>query len=227
LSATKEIIMAAEVLGISGSPIPNSNTDQAVQAVLEATGLSTAFVKLSDLRLEPCRGCLACKDTNTCVLDDDGPALAEQFLSAKAFVVGGFTSYCSLNALTKTFMERMYCLRHQKGLNNGKIGASVITTAIPPGSAGMPPAYETAAGQINFWMMIENMNNLGSLAQVGNPPCISCGYGDPCPWSGVKMQGPEATVASVGVNCFKKDEILIEKARDLGNRIGAAVRAAR
>jgi hypothetical protein len=28
-----------KVMGISGSPIPNSNTDRAVKAVLDATGL--------------------------------------------------------------------------------------------------------------------------------------------------------------------------------------------
>jgi multimeric flavodoxin WrbA len=225
-SGFKETAMAAEVLGISGSPIPNSNTDRAVQCVLEATGLSTAFVKLSNLHMEPCRGCLGCKDTNRCVLKDDGAALAEQFRAAKAFVVGAYTPYNSLNAHTKMFMERMYCLRHQAGLNRGKIGAAVITTAVPPGAPGLPPAYETAAAQINLWMMTERMTNLGSIAVVGNPPCIRCGYGDPCAWSGVRRAGPGATVASLGVSRFEESETLQHSARDLGRRIGAAVLAA-
>ena len=37
-----------KVMGISGSPIPNSNTDRAVKAVLDATGLETEFFKLID-----------------------------------------------------------------------------------------------------------------------------------------------------------------------------------
>ena len=41
--------MSIQIVGISGSPIPNSNTDRAVQRILEFTGLSTQFVKLSDL----------------------------------------------------------------------------------------------------------------------------------------------------------------------------------
>ena len=68
--------MAAQVLGISGSPIANSNTDRAVQYVLQHTGLETEFVKLSDLKIEPCRACLGCKDSNECVVQDDGRAVS-------------------------------------------------------------------------------------------------------------------------------------------------------
>jgi len=57
--------MGIEVLGVSGSPIPNSNTDRAVQRILEWTGLKIHFVKLSDLELAPCRACLGCVKTGT------------------------------------------------------------------------------------------------------------------------------------------------------------------
>lgn len=218
--------MAAEVLGISGSPIPDSNTDRAVKCALEATGLSTAFVKLSDLRMEPCRACLGCKDTNKCVVEDDAQALAAQFREAKAFVLGAYTPYSSLDARTKMFMERMYCLRHQAGLNRGKIGASVITTACPPEVAGMPPAYATANSQIGIWMMEEGMNNVGSMVVLGNVPCIKCGYGDQCEMSAVKMLGgPGSTVESFGVHRFETNDALQQNARELGRKIRAAVLA--
>ncbi len=219
--------MSVEVLGISGSPIPNSNTDHAVQAMLEATGLETAFVKLSTLRIEPCRGCLACKDTNICAVQDGGPALAEQFQTAKAVVLGAYTPYCSLDARTKAFMERMYCLRHRKDLRRAKIAASVITTICPPEATHMPPAVKTAADQLNLWMKSEGMNNLGSMVIVGNPPCIRCGYGDECKWSAIKGRlGPEGTVSSYGVNRFEKNEHLQQNARELGQRIRTAILAA-
>lgn len=38
-----------KVVGVSGSPIPDSNTDRAVRMALEATGLETEFIKLSVL----------------------------------------------------------------------------------------------------------------------------------------------------------------------------------
>jgi multimeric flavodoxin WrbA len=218
--------MSVEVLGISGSPIPNSNTERAVKCALEATGLTTAFVKLSDLRMEPCRGCLGCKDTNRCVVQDDAQTLAAQFRTAKAFVLGAYTPYSSLDARSKMFMERMYCLRHQVGLNKGKVGAAIITTACPPEVSGMPPASQTATAQIGIWMVEEEMVNVGSMVILGNPPCIRCGYGDQCDFSGVKMlHGPDATVASLGVRRFEDAEPLVNGARELGAKIRAAVLA--
>ena len=216
--------MAARVLGISGSPIPNSNTDRAVRHILEHTGLETAFVKLSELDISPCRACLGCVETNECVVEDDGPALAERFRQADAFVLGGFTPYSSLDARTKAFMERMYCLRHQTGLNRGKIGVSVITTACPPGIEGLPPAAETASSQIAFWMMEEGMVNLGSLVVLGNVPCIRCGHGDQCELSGIRMlHGPDATVESVGSRALEDDASLVRSAEELGRKIREAV----
>jgi len=217
----------AQIIGISGSPIRNSNTDQAVQAVLAAAELPSAFIKLSERELQPCRACLGCVKDNRCVVKDDGPDLAEQFRRARAFVLGGFTPYSSLDARTKMFMERMYCLRHQTGLNAGKIGCSVLTTAIPPGTEGLPPALETTTAQINFWMMEEGMENLGTLALLGNVPCIKCGHGDECELSGIKMLfGPDATTDSVGVHKFTQVAALQQQAAELGKRLRAAVLAA-
>lgn len=219
--------MAAQVLGISGSPIPRSNTDRALKRVLEATGLETEFVKLSKYALEPCRACLGCKESNVCVVKDDGQALAEKFRAARAFVLGAFTPYSSLDARTKCFMERMYCLRHQSGLNAGKIGAAVITTACSPGKAGLPPASEIAAQQIGFWMMEEGMQNVGTMVVLGNVPCIKCGHGDECAMSGIGMiHGEGATVASVGVNRFEESAESVAQAESLGRSIRAAIDAA-
>jgi multimeric flavodoxin WrbA len=216
--------MAAQILGISGSPIANSNTDQAVRAVLAHSGLDAEFLKLSDLQIEPCRACLGCVTTNQCVVADDGQMLAEKFRAARAFVLGAYTPYSSLDARTKTFMERMYCLRHLTGLNRGKIGAAVITTACPPDNPQMPPAVATATTQIGVWMMEEGMQNLGSMIILGNVPCIRCGHGDQCEMSGIKMlSGPDATVASVGVRSFAAQPPLLQAARELGERIRAAV----
>ena len=47
------------VLGISGSPVVDSNTDRVVRAILEASGLEPEFVKLSASHIGPCRACKA------------------------------------------------------------------------------------------------------------------------------------------------------------------------
>ena len=42
-----------KILGVSGSPVKNSNTDQALKAALAASGLETEFIKLSEYKVEP------------------------------------------------------------------------------------------------------------------------------------------------------------------------------
>ncbi len=46
--------MGINVLGISGSPIKDSNTDRLVKNVLAATGVESEFVKLSTINVRPC-----------------------------------------------------------------------------------------------------------------------------------------------------------------------------
>jgi hypothetical protein len=216
--------MAIQVLGISGSPVPESNTDRAVRGILELTGLATQFIKLSEMEVAPCRACLGCVKTNECVVDDDGKRLAGLFREASAFVLGGYTPYSSLDARTKAFMERMYCHRHRVGGNAGKAGVAVITTACPPRIPGLPPAAETATSQIACWMMEEGIANLGTLVIQGNVPCIRCGYGDDCAVSGLKMLfGPDASVASVGVHTFEDDPDLATAAREMAARLRRSV----
>jgi len=195
-----------------------------MKEILKHTELAAEFVKLSELRISPCHACLGCVHDNECVVDDDGRDLARQFREAKAFVVGAYTPYSSLDARTKTFMERMYCFRHRIGENARKFGASVITTACPPGAEGLPPAAETAASQISFWMMEEGITNLGSMVVLGNVPCVRCGHGDECSFSGIKMiHGPEATVESVGISGIEGNASLLEQAKQLGEKIRDAV----
>jgi len=58
--------MPAQIIGFSGSPIKNSNTDRLVQALLDASGLETEFVKLLKHNIRPCIVCLGCTADNVC-----------------------------------------------------------------------------------------------------------------------------------------------------------------
>ena len=144
--------MYPQILGISGSPIKNSNTDRLVKAVLEASGLNAEFVKLSRLKVRPCIACLGCKEDNVCKVKDDFPELAEKVRQAGALVVGGYSPYGSFDGFTQAFLERLFSLRHQHGLNRGKL-AVVITTGIGRGA----PGVETANEQIAHALKLEGM----------------------------------------------------------------------
>jgi len=175
----KEISMAfAQIIGISGSPIKNSNTDRLVRAVLDASGLPSEFVKLSKLNVRPCIACLGCKDDNRCKVQDDFPALAEKVRHANAIVVGGYSPYGAVDGFTKAFLERLFSLRHQNGLNRGK-----LAVAVAGGIGRGVPGLDQSCGQIAMALKMEGMEVLGQLKIIGNPECLVCGYGDRCPMS--------------------------------------------
>lgn len=195
-------------------------------AVLKATGVSdTEFIKLSDYRLDPCRACLGCANTNRCAQEDDGNLLADKVRDADALVVGDFTPYSSLDARTVTFLERLYPLRHRKGLMQGKPGAAVITTCVPSADNPMlPPAGDMGVNAIRFYMMEEGMDFLGAVKLSGNVPCMKCRSGDICQTSGLKMlYGADATKESVGIQVLEAQPDIFEQAQALGRDIGAAL----
>lgn len=166
------------IVGISGSPIKNSNTDRLIHAVLESSGLPSEFVKLSKIQVRPCIACLGCKKDNICKVKDDFPELAEKVRKAGAIVVGGYSQYGAVDGFTKAFLERLFSLRHQNGLNRGKL-AVVVTTGIGRGAPGL----EEASHQTAHALKLEGMEVLGQLKATGNPECMVCGYGETCPMS--------------------------------------------
>jgi multimeric flavodoxin WrbA len=213
-----------KVLGVSGSPIKNSNTDRALTAVLDATGCETEFVKLLDYTVEPCRACLGCVKSNQCVIKDDGIELAEKVRAADALVIGGFTPYSTIDARTKAFMERLYPLRHVHGFMAGKPGAAVITSCIPEDNDMLPPACQMGINAIQFYMMEEGMNFVGAVKIQGNVPCLKCSQAKVCKVSGITMlYGPGATADSVGIKAFEEQPITVEAAAALGRKIAKAL----
>ncbi|RNI13854.1 flavodoxin family protein [Methanohalophilus sp. RSK] len=209
-----------KILGVSGSPIKDSNADRALKAALEATGMDYEFVKLIDYTVAPCKACLGCVKTNVCVIKDDGIALAEKAKEADALIIAGFTPYSTLDSRTKAFIERLYPLRHRYGFMKGKPGGAIITSAIPKDFEMMPPASDNGINAITYYMMEEGMEAVGSVRILGNNPCVRCRFGDECDMSGIKMTfGPDATKESVGINKFEDQPEAVNAAKELGKNI--------
>ncbi len=210
-----------KVLGVSGSPIKNSNTDRALKMVLEATCMKSEFIKLSDYNFGPCDACLGCVKTNQCIKKDDGVMLAEKTYKADALIIAGFTPYSSLDSRTKAYMERLYPLRHRNGLMVGKPGGAIVTSAIPPGQEKMPPAADIGINAIKHYMVEEGVIFFGGVSLLGNVPCVRCEQDRQCQMSGIKMiHGKDATPESVGINDFENDPEKVAELKKLGEAIG-------
>ena len=207
--------MAATVLGISGSPVKNSNTDRLVGAILEATGEETEFVKLSRITVRPCFACKQCVPDNICKMKDDFQELAEKIKGAKALVIGAYPPYGQIDGFTKALLERFWSFRHVNNLLKGKLCATVMTGIDPRAMDAINLALAT---EIRDY---ENMELVGQLSVQGNLPCLTCGEGDECQMSGLQLMfGPDAKTADIGYARVEDQAQVWDEAARLGSLIG-------
>ncbi|MBI9089818.1 MAG: flavodoxin family protein [Desulfobacterium sp.] len=209
--------MQPQIIGISGSPVKNSNTDRIVKHILASSGLESEFVKLSSIDVRPCRACKKCVNDNICKVRDDFPALGEKIKNASAIVVGGYCPYGSIDGFTKAFLERLWSLRHVNNLVKGKLAVTVV-------SGVAPGITDNVSEMMAMEMTMDRMTLIGQLAVKGNVPCLTCGKGDECEMSAVPMLFGENAKASVD-KCIKVEDQtgVWEKAESLGRQIAGSL----
>ncbi len=179
-----------KVLGVSGSPTENSNTDALINAILDATGAETEFVKLSEINVGPCIVCMKCVRTNECVLNDHFKWLSKKVMEADAIVVGSPTYYGAASAFMKAFIERLYSKRHVKLLMRGKIAATVAVGVA---------AEKMVAEWMGNALRAGGMEIVGSMTAKGTPCCFVCGPGETCNYTVWNAYSKELTGMELGV----------------------------
>ncbi|MDQ7094585.1 flavodoxin family protein [Desulfosporosinus sp. PR] len=209
--------MSPKIIGISGSPIPNSNTDRLIIQMLKSSGVDYEFVKLSHINVRPCRACKACVTDNLCKVLDDFQELAPKVKESQALIIGGYTPYEMLDAYTKSFLERLWSMRHVRGLNQGRIVVTVVSSLSSQTAATV---LKSMAAEINK----EKMNHVAQLGIVGNVPCLTCGSGDNCDFSGVQKKfGPDAKASADLCSAVETQQVW-EEASGLAKMIGQYIR---
>jgi multimeric flavodoxin WrbA len=204
--------MIAKVIGFSGSPIPDSNTDRAVKKLLESTGLEYEFIKLSDYNVRPCMACKLCVDDNICKVDDDFPGIAEKIKKAGALVFGAYSPYGSVDAWTKALMERLWSLRHNTNLLGGKLSVTVTT--------GGKQTADRVSEMVARQSRMEHMELVGQVTISGNVPCLTCGSGDICEMSGVRHLREKGIKASSDLCVRVEDQESWAEVQRIGKEIG-------
>lgn len=100
-----------KVLGASASHRPWGNTDILVHHALEgarAEGAEIRFLRLTDLGLRPCTGCMACVfQGRDCALDDGLGEFLTALRWADAVVLGSPTYVLGATGILKTLQDRM------------------------------------------------------------------------------------------------------------------------
>jgi len=189
-----------KVIGISGSPTKDSNTDTLINAILDATRAETDFVKLSEINVGPCIACMKCVYTNECVLNDHFKWLSKKVMEADAIVVGSPTYYGAASAFMKAFIERLYSKRHVKLLMRGKIAATVAVGVA---------AEKMVAEWMGNALRAGGMEIVGSMTAKGTPCCFICGPGKTCNYTVWNAYSKELTGMDFGVEEAYKEYLEI------------------
>ncbi len=155
-----------KVLGFSGSPVINSNTDRTVRHILESTACDYEFFKLSELNIRPCMACKACAISGKCIVMDDFQTLQEKIRTADGLVIGAYTPFSSIDAFTKILLERLFALHHNIELAGKKL--ITVVSSVAPSTA--LPVVEIIRREAK----LEQMEDLGYITLEGTVPCATC-----------------------------------------------------
>ncbi len=122
------------VLGLSASARSWGNTDILVRLVLRGAaqeGAETRFLKLTDLDLGPCRGCMACvfRDRD-CVQEDRFGEFLSAMRWADAVVLGSPCYVLGATAVVKNLHDRMIRFGMRREFA-GRPGVAVAAAGVP------------------------------------------------------------------------------------------------
>lgn len=177
------------ILAINGSPKPRGNLQRMVEKIARDTGQDYEMVNLAKLNIRPCLGCVKCADTYRCIQPDDMAPLYDKIVAADALIVGAVVYFGHPNAFTRTFLERLFPLRHKEPQTIGKLAATVCVG----GNEAEQSVREVTYHLESYF----NYKVLGSVFfNSATPPCFICGYGTTCQYGGpARWMTPEEFAA--------------------------------
>jgi len=106
---------ALKILVILGSPRKGGNTEILADAFIrsaEAAGAQVEKARLTDLEINGCLGCGACKKTGTCRQQDDMTGLSEKLLDVDLWILVTPVYWWGPTSQMKAFVDRWYALQY-------------------------------------------------------------------------------------------------------------------
>ncbi|MFO7995911.1 MAG: flavodoxin family protein [Dehalococcoidia bacterium] len=139
-----------KVIGIVGSPRKNGNTELLTAHTLKAIaeeGLDTELIRLAGLDIKPCNACMACKEQETCSIEDDMFPLYLRMKEADGIILASPVYYGSATALIKALMERTgYISRWNGDAFRGKVGG--------PLAVARRAGKNFTIAQLTYWFQV-------------------------------------------------------------------------
>jgi multimeric flavodoxin WrbA len=118
-----------KVLGISCSTRNGGNTDILIQEALadaKETGAKVELLKISEMKISPCDGCIICHQSGECKIKDDMQIIYKKILAADGIILGSPVYFWSVSGQAKVFMDRTYALRYPYHKLKNKVGGAIV-----------------------------------------------------------------------------------------------------
>ena len=162
------------IIAVHSSPKPGGNLERMVVQAAEATAQPFELIRLAELDISPCNGCVRCARSRRCVQNDGMAPLYARLESAAGLILGGVNYNGRFNALAHTFLERLFPLYHQDPVFRN-VPAAVV-------AAGGEEPQRAARDMADYLKRIYFFDVVGmALFTSDSPPCFSCGLGAECP----------------------------------------------
>ncbi len=150
------------VLGISGSPRRDGNTDILIRTALDvvaAEGMETDFLSLADHPVKPCTACRRCAGVEEIRCMQEDPAfegIIDRFIAADGILVGSPVYFGSATPEIMALLARVgYVARnHDNRFLRRKAGAAIVVAR----RAGQNFTF----AQLNYFFLISEMIVPGS-----------------------------------------------------------------
>ncbi len=122
-----------KILGITGSPRKNGNTEILMSEVLKVgreAGFDTEMFRMSEKSVAPCDACGVCFEAGACIVQDDMQELYAMLERADAVIFGSPVYFGTVSAQMKAVMDRMFALLGRRALKDKVAGALVVTRRV-------------------------------------------------------------------------------------------------
>ena len=110
--------MEISVLAIAGSPRRHGNSEDLLDFVLETLSsnpdMKVEKTALSEIEVNPCRGCNTCEKEGICVIKDDMKILEEKITEADVIILSSPIYCMGLCAQVKALVDRMQVFRSRR-----------------------------------------------------------------------------------------------------------------
>jgi multimeric flavodoxin WrbA len=117
-----------KVLGISGSPRKDGNTEILIKEALEgamAKGAEVEFISLAGKVIGGCMAHPTCGQGGKCLVDDDMQPIYGKMMEADAVIIGTPVYFGGMTSQTKALLDRTYLLSKMGRKLEGKIGGII------------------------------------------------------------------------------------------------------